>query len=131
MPRAIIYGADGAGHTMSIDGITYRVALVNAAAQLVVAVGAPYTPTAVATNRKTVTTPGTQVQLQTQACKAVSVRALSGNTGSIWLGGATVSAADGRELTAGDAIDIAIDNVNRLWIDADIAAEGVSWIAVT
>jgi len=45
-------------------------------------------------------------------CVAVVIRALAGNTGQIRVGDANVSATRGAELSAGDAIVLAINNVN-------------------
>lgn len=124
--------ADGTPATVVIDGVTYRVAVVNADGRLVVALdlGALTPPTTLDNNQRTVTTAGARVQLQTQACLGVTVKAKSANTGLIYVGDSGVTSANGHILAAGDAVSLAIDNVNRLWIDASVDGEGVSWLAV-
>lgn len=105
---------------------------VNAAGQLIVAP----TPnrTSFEDNQKTVAVPGTAVQLQAQAIPdgfTVFVAALDDNTGNIYFGN---SAADAQThtkanvLTAGAFRTLALQNVNAIWIDADVAGEGVQWL---
>lgn len=88
-------------------------------------------PTGIATGQVTVSTPGTAVQFPAQACKGVSIAALPGNAGKVYLGTSTVDSATGRILQAGEVIYLVIDNLNRLWIDADNTGEGISFLAVT
>ena len=90
----------------------------------------PAAPTTPTSGVKTVTTAATRVQLDTVTCKSVSIKAHSANTGLIYVGGSGVAAANGYRLSAGDTVDIAIDNVNRLWIDSAVNGEGVSYLAV-
>lgn len=96
--------------------------------------GGPPNRSNFATNQKTVTTPGTAVQLQTQAIPdgfTVFVRALFGNTGKIWVGDSQANAqnhAVAEPLEGGAFNTIALTNVNEIWIDADVASEGVSWL---
>lgn len=118
--------------TVEIDGQTYSVPAADADGNLIVALDltALAAPTIVVSDQKTVTSAGTAVQLQTQPCKSVTVKALAGNTGKIYVGDNVVSSSNGLELEAGDAVNLAIDNVNRLWIDSSVNGEGVSWLAV-
>jgi hypothetical protein len=90
----------------------------------------PTSPTTPTSGVKTVTTADTRVQLDNVACKAVSIKAHAANTGIIYLGNVAVAAANGFRLAAGESVDIAIDNVNRLYIDASVNGEGVSYLAV-
>jgi hypothetical protein len=88
-----------------------------------------------ATNgRKTVTTAGTPVQLTTNAQKlstGVFVRALSANTGKIYVGfGNTVSASTGFELSAGETLPIEINHADGVWIDASVNGEGVCFLMI-
>lgn len=85
-------------------------------------------------NHQTVPVPGTAVQLQNQAipnCFTVWVAALDGNTGNIYFGN---SAADAQThtkanvLSAGAFRTLAVTNVSAIWIDADVAGEGVQWL---
>lgn len=105
--------ASGAGDQLRVDLIT------------------PFVPTSVGTGQKTVSAAGTAEQLTAQACKAVSIAAKAANTGNIFIGGSTVSSANGRILAPGDSIDLAIDNLNRLYIDAAVNGEGISYLWVS
>ena len=76
-----------------------------------------------------VTTAGTRVQLPTVVCKEVTIIGKKANAGSIYLGGATVSATVyGLQLDAKDSITLKVANSNMLWIDADTNGEGISYI---
>lgn len=91
----------------------------------------PFVPTSVGCGQKTVTTAGTRVQLADIACKAVSIAALDSNTGVIYLGDSSVDSTNGRILEPRDSIDLAIDNLNRLYIDSEVNGESISalWIS--
>ena len=81
-------------------------------------------------NRRVVTTAGTRVQLDAQACKRIFVQAESDNTGIIVVGGSTVVAAAGSERgillfpTNGQWFNI--NNANLLYIDSTVNGDGVS-----
>lgn len=91
----------------------------------------PFVPTSVGNGHKTVTTAGTRVQLANIACKAVSIAAKADNTGKMYLGDSSVDATNGRILEPGESIDIAIDNLNRFYLDSEVDGEGISalWVA--
>ena len=168
--------SETAGWTVTIDGRTYRPALIDSAGHLQVDVLTSALPTGAATSakqdtmitalqliddlrnalgtvatddlrvrlllasispfptvvngRSTVTTAGTRVQLPSAAGVAVSVKALPGNTNNIYLGDSAVSSANGHVLDAGDVVNLAIDNLNRLYIDADTNGDNLSYLAV-
>jgi hypothetical protein len=86
---------------------------------------------AVWTGRQAVTTAGVRVQLPDVPCRSATIRALSTNTGAVYLGNELVDAATGFPLAAGDALDIAIDNLRRLYLDAAVAGEGIAYLVVT
>jgi phosphatidylserine/phosphatidylglycerophosphate/cardiolipin synthase-like enzyme len=86
---------------------------------------------AVWTGQLTVPSPGARVQLPDVPCRSASLRALSSNTGSIYLGNELVNSATGYVLSPGDALDLAIDNLRRLYIDAAVANEGICFLVVT
>ena len=88
-------------------------------------------PTSVTSGKDTVAAAGSHEQMANVPCKGVSIKALSTNTGMIYLGPDGVEAATGYQLAAGESIDIAIDNLNRLYIDAAVTGEGVTYLAVT
>ena len=87
--------------------------------------------TAPVNGQTTVAVAGTRVQLPTAAGVAASIKALPSNTGNIFLGDAAVASANGHVLAAGDAVNVAIDNLNRFWIDAAVNGEGVSHLVVS
>jgi len=87
--------------------------------------GTPYT------NQFTVTTAGTAVQLQTSANLSLTIKALAGNTGLIYVGDSTVDSSNGFELSAGDSVSLAISQNNVIWLDCSVNGEGVSVIAVS
>ncbi len=91
----------------------------------------PFSSTSLGNGHKTVTTAGTQVQLSAQACKAVSLKALAANTGFIYVGDSNVDSSTGYELDAGDVLDLAVDNLNRIWLDASVSGEGISFLWVS
>ena len=130
MPLYIILLPESTGLTETIDGIVYRPPIVDSDGHLKVDVISPFTPTSVGSGQKTVAVAGTREQLTAQAFRAVSIAANPDNTGNIFLGDVTVSSANGRILKPGDAIDLAIDNLNRLYIDAAVSGEGISYLWV-
>ena len=87
-------------------------------------------PSSASSNQKTVTTAGTSVQLQTNTCKSLTIKALAGNTDKIYVGDSGVSSSNGFELSAGDIVSLAIDNSNKIHIDSAVNGEGVSFILV-
>lgn len=86
---------------------------------------------AVWTDHLAVAAAGTKVRFPSLACRSVSIRALAANTGDVYLGGVFVNAGNGFPLAAGDAVNIAVDNTSRLWLDAAVNGEGVAYLAVT
>jgi hypothetical protein len=63
-------------------------------------------------------------------CASIVIRADPTNVGLIYIGNSTVNAPTGYWLSPGDAIAFAIGNANLVWVDADNAGDGVSWLAV-
>jgi hypothetical protein len=86
-------------------------------------------PTTVAHGVQTVSTAGTRVQLTSNACKAIVIKASVSNAGTVYVGGSSVSAANGFPLAAGDTISLDISNTNVIWIDASANAQSVSWMS--
>jgi len=91
------------------------------------------TPTAIGDNSKNVTTAGSRVQLISSStpCKYVIIVALATNTNSIYVGGSTVAAGRGRPLVALQSEKIDIDDVSKIYIDADTSGEGVTFAYVS
>lgn len=84
--------------------------------------------------RTIVTTAGTRVQLSTVSvpCKKVEICAETDNTGIIVVGGSTVIATiatrQGIPLNAGNTFTVTdVDNLNRIWLDAAISGDGVTY----
>lgn len=84
---------------------------------------------------KTVTTAGTAVQLSATSIPIpdgfeLVVKALGGNTNKVHV---ALSAADAQtdanayEMKAGEAIGLKITDVNLVYVDANVAGEGVTW----
>lgn len=86
-------------------------------------------PTTVAHGVVSVTTAGTRVQFGTNACKSIVVKAAVANSGTIYVGGSTVAAANGFPLAAGDTVALDISNTNVIWIDASANAQSVAWMS--
>ena len=64
---------------------------------------------------------------------AVQVRALPGNTGTVYLGnsGEDVSPTTGMPLAPGDAVDLVwVGNLGEVWLDAATSGDGVAWLAL-
>ena len=88
------------------------------------------TPTTFETNQKNVTTAGTRVQLPNNACLSVTIKAKDTNIGLIYVGDVTVDSAKGFILSAGEPMDIAINNTNKIYIDSAVNGEGISFAFV-
>lgn len=94
-----------------------------------VRIGSVSVPSAFVTNRVNVTTATTRVQLSATSVRllnGVTIRAHSGNTGVIYVGGSAVAAANGYQLPPGMADIVSIDDLNKVWIDAAVSGDGVS-----
>lgn len=81
--------------------------------------------------KKTVTTAGTKVALGTQAVPCpIVVKALSTNTGLIYLGdGTTATSAAGFQLAAGESVVFErVYSLANVYIDAAVNGEGVTWL---
>lgn len=105
--------------TVASDDLRVRLMLGNTVA-----------PTAVYNGVVTVTNAGTRVQFSSQACIGVSIKADPDNTGVLYLGDSSVSSANGRVIEAGGVVDLAIDNLNRLYVDAAENGDKLSYLAV-
>lgn len=85
--------------------------------------------TIVGNGKTTVTTAGTAVVLgSSTAIVSVTVRALASNTNKIYVGSASVSSSNGFQLSPQESISLDINNLSKIFIDADTNGEGVSYI---
>lgn len=86
-----------------------------------------------ACNQVPVPTPGTAVQLNAQPVPngfQIFIRALVANNGTIYVGPDAATAqnhAKATPLEPGAFLELALTDVSEIWIDADTAADGVSW----
>jgi hypothetical protein len=86
-------------------------------------------PTAISHAVVSIPTAGTRVQLAAFACKCVLIKALTTNTGNVYVGGSAVAAANGYPLAPGDTIAVDISNVNLMYVDTATNSNSVAWIA--
>lgn len=91
----------------------------------------PVAPTAIYDGKTTVTTAGTRVALaSTQVIQSVTIKALSTNTGFIYVGNASVASTAGYQLKAGETISFDIANLATIYLDCSVSGEGVSYLAI-
>lgn len=90
-------------------------------------------PATVTTGKVTVTTAGTRVELigSTTAIQSVTVKALSTNSGTIYVGNSGVSSSNGFQLAAGDTISLDLVDLSTVYIDASANTQSVTYLAVT
>lgn len=87
-------------------------------------------PTAIYNGTKAVATAGTRVALaSTQAVRSVVIKALYSNTGTIYVGNASVASTNGIELLAGDSVSLDIADLATVNLDCSVNGEGVRYIA--
>ena len=87
-------------------------------------------PTAIYNGQETVDLAGTAQAIgSSQALlSGITVRALAGNTGLVYVGNASVDSTNGHELAAGVSVFIEVDNVATIYVDAATNDDGVSWV---
>ena len=80
--------------------------------------------------QKTVAAAGTPEQLRgAQPLESgVTVKALTDNTGTVYVGSNTVSSANGFTLEADEQIFIEISDTKHIWLDVSVNGEGVSYL---
>ena len=85
---------------------------------------------ALTTGVTTVTTHGTRVVLAATASanSGIVVKALSTNTGLIYVGTSSVSSVNGFQLGKSEAITIITGSPATIYIDSAVDGEGVSWL---
>lgn len=86
--------------------------------------------TSLGTAQLNVTTAGTRVQLGTNTCKSVTVKAKVTNTGYIYVGTVATSSTVGFILSGGETLSLDISNTNLLYIDSSVSGEGISYVYV-
>ena len=89
------------------------------------------TPTTCGSGKTTVTTAGTRVVLSTsQTIKSLTIKALTANTGTIYVGNSAVSSSNGFQLNSGDSVSFDINNLNLVYIDSSVNTQSVSYMWV-
>jgi hypothetical protein len=72
--------------------------------------------------------------LLSASCVSVTVKALSKNTGDIYVGGSAAGnmpySGQGFCLEAGEAVNFDIDNTGKVWVCAVVSGDRVCWAAV-
>lgn len=88
-------------------------------------------------SRNDITTAPVALSDSTFACeRGVLVKALNGNTGTIYVGysEATATADTGYELGSGESVFIEVNRISKIYVSgvstSDRLAQGVCWIAV-
>ena len=111
-----------------------ELASVNSRLDVLIAALVTNKPTFV-TGQKDVPTAGTPEQLDDFPIPAgfkLTVIAKTGNTGYIYLGSTKGDCANNKRrfdgLEAGLAVSLRIKNASKVWVDASVSGEGVSWI---
>lgn len=92
-----------------------------------------YPGTAIGNGSKNVASAATAVQLTTTStpCKRVIIVGKAANTNKIYIGGSTVSSTSGMYIYASQPTVIEIDDLNKIYIDADTNGEGVQYTFVS
>ena len=71
----------------------------------------------------------TDLSIVVYAC--VRVQALNTNIGIVYIGhDASVSASNGWALSAGEHVDIPIDDPSKIWVIASVVSQAAKWFAV-
>lgn len=80
----------------------------------------------------TVTTSGTRVQLSGSSVpiRSVCIKAMTANTGNMYLGDITVSSSNGYEMPSDTSVCIDINNLNLIYVDSSVNGEKVSYLGI-
>lgn len=86
--------------------------------------------TNIVSGSRVVTAAGTQVTLTAASipCREVVIQAKAANTDFIYVGGSDIAAGAGIQLDAREGVTINIDDAFKVWIDAGVNGEGVTYI---
>lgn len=79
----------------------------------------------------TLTLAGTIQQLPNQAATGITVRALTTNAGTVYVGGSAVTASNGFPLNAGEALSLDVANTNAVYLTADTDGQAARFVWVT
>ncbi len=90
--------------------------------------------TSLSGGREVVVTAGVPVQLSSTSipCSGVIIQSLRSNSGNISVGGSDVSGAlgseNGVELVIGQTVTLPVNDLSRIWIDADSSGDGAQFL---
>lgn len=87
-------------------------------------------PTTGLHNKVIVTTTGTKVPLGSANCVSVTITALVGNAGIIYVGSSAVTSANGHQLTPGSSVALDINSLSAVWIDAANSGDAITYLGV-
>lgn len=112
------------------DGTNVRTLLTDNTGALSLVVTTPL-PTSIFNGKTAVTTAGTRVVLAASQAisNSVTIRALKANTGTIYVGNATVASTNGLALAAGDSVTVVVANLTTVNLDCSVNGEGVTYLA--
>ena len=93
---------------------------------------AVYGKNLIAHGRKDVATAGTRVTLapDENGATGVYIKALAGNTDTIYVGGLTVTSANGYPLAAGEKLYLPIASTATIYLDSAVSGEGVAYFII-
>lgn len=88
-------------------------------------------PTTILNGKTTVATAGSRTTLAAStSVKSVTIKALSTNTGFIYVGDTSVASTNGFQLSARESVSMDLANLNTINIDSSVNGEGVTYLAV-
>jgi hypothetical protein len=91
----------------------------------------PVASASIFNGKTTVATAGVRGTLAaSQAVQSVTVKALSTNTGFVYVGNTSVSSANGFQLQAGESLSMDVANLNTVNLDVSVSGEGVSYVGI-
>jgi len=68
--------------------------------------------------------------LPPQAVISVTIKAMSENSGNIHIAGTALQSGEGFVLEPGEAVNIDIDNLNKIYVLAEVSGDRVTYLAV-
>jgi hypothetical protein len=92
----------------------------------------PLPATAIYTGQVDVPTATTRVQVSSSSVsvRSVTIKALVGNGGFIYVGKSDVDSSNGFELDAGESISVDVNNLNLLYVDTSNSGDDICYFAV-
>lgn len=80
----------------------------------------------------TVTTAGTRVVMgASTSIKTITIRSNVANTGIIYVGTVSVTSANGFQLSPSETVSLDIDNLSKVYIDASVNTQTVTYITLS